>query len=624
MLDRIGEYSQSLQCYGEVIGSRTLPDYSWEAGQVHRRMGVSYIATNDPVNAFNSYSNAIKVFERCQVRRTEEHYRELLSSYEGIFYLADNSTTIDMAVLCSKIAHTLINLKDYGGARTMYTKSLTIQKQKRQADPYIVALTLHNLGNCLYDLGKLDEAAASMEEALQLIEAIPDVDSSVIGDTYHCIALVYQAKAEYQESLRMHNHALKHRRKARGTEDFKIVSTLYNMSVVLHALGMYEASIKRCGEALKLQKGEQNLVTSDLVACLGLNHRDKGELETSLKCFRESLKNRELILGKDDIIVGRTLRELASICEIRGEVEKEKKLVEQAIWIYERHICSRDKEDSEYFDKAARPPFIEGALIDLPNKLQRYLRSQDSKNLIVAAENVFIFGSLLDRRNRSTEAMECYEFCLHLFHEKLDPKHVTLADLYHRMGCLQFKLGNHDEAIARLLEALNIRKEKLSDTHPDVETTLRMLGQVYSILRQTVHSLRCFNEAIKAKRSRKFTKSRPDDEIDTLLRMGKLHLEESDFDEALACFRDCFKLQTKSRNKDEQKRLAEIFQLLGSVLFEKGDVKESRSCLLSSRQILHKWDGHEKDDILWQVEFTLVSYNMVFSPLCACCLEAKN
>ena len=98
-----------------------------------------------------------------------------------------------------------------------------------------------------------------------------------MADTYHSLAFVHQARSDIQESLTFYSNALKSRRGDPSVDKDGIVSTLVNMGKVLHMLGMYDASIKSCTDALRLveSKGDsKHLIVARVVECIGSTHRD--------------------------------------------------------------------------------------------------------------------------------------------------------------------------------------------------------------------------------------------------------------------------------------------------------------------------------------------------------------
>ena len=596
--ERINAIERALMCYEEAIDTDSFEDNSWEIGRVFMQMGICHFKLRKSEDAWDCLTEAARVFELVERKlkrikspqitmRSDRDLRDLIRCYECMLRLSEINSTrynIDKSLVLPKVAQVLVEIKQYKQAAVFYRDAIGIQKSLPGDTRFVVAINLHNLGNCLHQLGDFNEARICLEDALGSLQEIQGIEGKHVADTYHSLGFVLQSKSDLQESLSCYSNALKSRGRNVDSK-FHVVSTLSNIGEVLRLLGMYDSSIKSCKDALGLidSKDTSNFpVVSQIVECIGMTHRDRFEYEKALRCFHECLKQRrDAGETKNELSIARTLHQIGLILQLRGEKEKCEEIFKESLEIIERKVHLPRLVDAD----------AKTRLNTLKEVLKEFIEEQHEKNPIEAAESLSTLGSLLDLTDRTDEGILCNEITIKFMEEALGSDHLMLATVKHRMGGVRFRLGEFDRSISRLREALLVRRAKLGDTHILTEETLKALASAYVATGNNEMALFYFKEALSMRKDRSIGQTDKDSEADLQLRLGKLHLEQYEYAEALACLKNSLKLQRQSRLSMNERKLGDILQCMGSSLLELKQFQEARVSLLSALKILERSRG---------------------------------
>jgi len=128
-----------------------------------------------------------------------------------------------------------------------------------------------------------------------------------------------------------------------------------------------------------------------------------------------------------------------------------------------------------------------------------------------------------------------------------------------------------EEALEQLTEALRIRKLHLVGSHPDLEETLLCLGKVHHKLGNINEALNFLPEAIRARDVRLGRKHARMDDADALLQVGQLHQQSGQFRQALHSFEDCLDIRRQILGGDHPS-IGELLFYIGNLLREVGDL----------------------------------------------------
>lgn len=599
VFERTGEHERALMCYEEAVDSDCYEDNTWELGRVFMRMGVTHFALRKPEDAWDCLAEATRIFELVERKerrngitaansktRTKRDLHDLIKCYECILRLSEANPTrynIDRSLVLPKVANVLVDIKEFQKASMLFQDAILLQRSLPGDTRFLVATNLHNFGNCLHHLGEFNDALTSLEDALGLFQDIPGIEGKHIADTYFSLGIIHQSRSDMHKALNCYSNALKSRRGDAGEGNEALVSTLVRLGEVLRVLGMYDASIKSCKDAMRMldTRGDTKLLmVARIVECIGLTHRDRFEYEKSLRCYQESIRQRQEAGGTKSAALGRALHDMALVQMMKGERAKAATGFQQAFQILKLHIGFELVDET--IDAVNRTTNIK----ILAEAIARYFEKCNGEYLVDDVEIVVALGSVMFNLGMRAEAVLCNELAIKVIGDHIGCDHLISALAKYRLGSILFDEGNFEVAICRLRESLDIRRSILGENHIDTEETLKILSRAYAALGDSEMALFYFKKVVSLRKDRSSCKTDSESEADLLFRLGKLHLEQQEYVDSLTCLKDSLRLQRQSSiNRNEQK-LGETLHYMGSTLFQIKQLQEARLTLLSAMRLL--------------------------------------
>ncbi len=166
------------------------------SGDIHRRLGESYEALGQPVEAVSQYRRAIAMDPARSLRLqrkvidlqlAQNDWAPAESSLDA--YLASSEIAdAERAWALSVKAQLTIDRGDYAGAQKLLSKSLELDK-----DPIAQAEANYRLGVCAWKQGKLDDAAKLLAAARTAFRGQHPLDA----DAAYALGAIAQAKSDF-------------------------------------------------------------------------------------------------------------------------------------------------------------------------------------------------------------------------------------------------------------------------------------------------------------------------------------------------------------------------------------------------------------------------------------------
>jgi len=303
-----GRYEKSLKnCHAalNILLSSPEPD-SAEIAKIYTGMGGIY-------RSFNEYDNALKYLKRAeemQVATASDSF-EIAVTYTnlGLYYadFCDYDKALDYIDRAFKIfmkstSDSSIIAKAYSNMGFVYLRMGRHEealKQFRRAEKLISKDSLFlsvvniNLGVCLRDLGRHDEALTYHLRALNIQEKILPKDSIDKAITYNSIGITYNANGQHQKALEYHEQALKIRKKVLP-DSLETAQSHQNKCGVFISLKKPKKAIDEANYARRIYDNislpQDNILRGILYCSLGdayvmLNPMNK----KALKCYSHAL-----------------------------------------------------------------------------------------------------------------------------------------------------------------------------------------------------------------------------------------------------------------------------------------------------------------------------------------------
>ncbi|KAK1837902.1 NB-ARC and TPR domain protein, partial [Colletotrichum chrysophilum] len=306
------------------------------------------------------------------------------------------------------------------------------------------AWIFYNLGLLYSDQGRLKEAEAMYERALQGYEKAlgPDHTSTLV--TVNNLGILYKNQGRLKEAEAMHERALQGKEKALGPDHTSTLDTIHSLGILYKDQGLLkeaEAMYERALQGYEKALGPDHISTLNTVNNLGLLYSDQGRLKEAEAMYNQALQGYEKALGPDHISTLNTVNNLGLLYSDQGRLK-------EAEAIYDRAL--------QGFEKALGP---------------------DHTSTLSTVNNL---GSLYKNQGRLKEAEAMYERALQGYEKALGPDHTSTLMTVNNLGLLYKNQGRLKEAEAMHERALQGCEKALGPDHTSTLMTVNNLGLLYS------------------------------------------------------------------------------------------------------------------------------------------------
>ena len=583
------QYTEALTLYNEILSQSDMKEngkedefkyHPLDIAEVYFRRGNTYLnlkmfrqAFDDFCTCSSMYKSNISLSNKGEVGSNYMTRETYLNALEESFDLAQERVAVGKDVqgdLCNNIGDAFVRSSNYNTAITWYKKAYEFQVETGQ-DDVIQSATLHNIGNCLFDIGDLSNSEKYHEKALDLTKRALGNNHIELADTFFSLATTNQLNSNLDKSMSMYENALKIRANTLGFECVEVGLTLRGLALLFQCKGDYYQSSKTCEEALRILKAnhmEDSPYGVSLLVCLGKNYRSVGEIEKSLHNLHSALEIIQRISNDDHLEIGKILFEIGSSHENRNEFSISREYLDQSlenlcaflgfqrsdITCYEKNTFGLVKSDQE------------------PNSefMQKLSIFVSGGNGILNSDTVMLFGKILERNEYYKAALSCFEYSSYVFSESLQPRSIRLSESLHYQGKVLVVLEQFDRSEDILRDALSIRKEKLGESHIDVELTSGILGHALMRNNKNSEALDHLNFCTLARKKRLMKNdSKREEEHETELRIGKIYHDESKYDMAIVHYERSLRIVRKIYDEKDE-TYGDIYFQFGNLFSDMG------------------------------------------------------
>ncbi|KAK8036599.1 hypothetical protein PG991_001736 [Apiospora marii] len=195
-------------------------------------------------------------------------------------------------------------------------------------DMHDEAWAFYNLGNLYASQGRLGEAEAMYQRALQGKEKAWGAEHTSTLSTVNNLGNLYASQGRLGEAEAMYQRALQGKEKAWGAEHTSTLSTVNNLGLLYKAqgrLGEAEAMYQRALQGKEKAWGAEHTSTLDTVNNLGNLYAEQGRLGEAEAMYQRALQGYEKALGDDMVKTYppalNTLENLGDLFQKQGKVE---------------------------------------------------------------------------------------------------------------------------------------------------------------------------------------------------------------------------------------------------------------------------------------------------------------
>jgi tetratricopeptide (TPR) repeat protein len=202
------------------------------------------------------------------------------------------------------------------------------------AQPEVRAAVLDTIGETYRKLGRYEEAAPLLREALAIRRRLHGDEHADVASSLDHLGRLQQSAFDLDAAEGLHREALAIRRRLFGNEHPLVAASLHEIGILLADRGEYEASGEILREALAMRRrtlGGEHVDIAESLGSLASLLQNVGESEEAEPLFRQALAMQERLLGSDDLMVARTQNSLGLMLQAGGAADEAEALVRQAL-----------------------------------------------------------------------------------------------------------------------------------------------------------------------------------------------------------------------------------------------------------------------------------------------------
>ncbi|GMU56926.1 MAG: hypothetical protein AMXMBFR33_60720 [Candidatus Xenobia bacterium] len=239
-------------------------------------------------------------------------------------------------------------------------------------------------------------------------------------------------------------------------------------------------------------------------------YRVQGRYADAEPLYHESLALREQFLGEHHPHVGGSLNNLANLCYAQGRYTRARVLYRKALTVWERSLPESDLRIAVCLNNLAVIYRIQSKFPQSESLYKRALKLAETHQGPQAPQVARILSglALLCKQMGKYKKAEVYlERALEITrglgddHPDAATQLINLASVYQAQGKLgQAKMlgsqGRFEAAEPICRQAVEIRKRRLGDCHPEVADAHRELGNLYEVMGRREEALDAYNQAV--------------------------------------------------------------------------------------------------------------------------------
>jgi tetratricopeptide (TPR) repeat protein len=461
----------------------------------------------------------------------------------------------------------LIRLKLADATRLEYTSSVKM------------VWIYHNLGHCLYRLGKNDDASRCYKKARVIIEGLVLDSFHLAAVNVACGVLLFHSNASDLDQALEHFTGALPAYRAKYGESKEVATILNNVGRVHYLKANYDDALVAYEEALTIRRktlGKTSIDVAATVCNTGQTHHQKGNLEQAMEYYKEFLGLAKSRLGTNHRDVAIIYKCMADIFHERGDKIQAKEMYEKSLAVGKQALGPYHPELTSTLNKLGN---LHYEMQDLDTALQYYTEGLHVERIILEPCHPHLLVTLANiaqiHRHRGNFAAALLKYAeIHSLQIKsLGPNSLEVAETLSSMGLMEYQLKAFSAAFALYQAALRIQRDHYgTDDHIDIASTLNSIGLI--LFNQGVYELAksCFTDSLRIR-----TKLLGPDHREVAIlwyNIATIYLESGEDDVALQLYKETLRVERKALGETHHDVILTL-QHLGLVYQERGELDEA-------------------------------------------------
>jgi tetratricopeptide (TPR) repeat protein len=204
-----------------------------------------------------------------------------------------------------------------------------------------IAYIYYKIGTYLLEMVKYQEALRYFEVAINLMETLFGIESSVVGDCKDHLALVYKLQGNYKQAEKFYLEAIEIGEKAIGKEHSDHAIRLNNLALVYKSQDRYDEAIVLLEQAIAIGEktiGDEHPDHAARLSNLAGVYKLQGRYDEAIKLYKQAIVIGEKTIGREHPNYASRLNNLAGVYDLQDRYDEAIELYKQAIVIGEKTI----------------------------------------------------------------------------------------------------------------------------------------------------------------------------------------------------------------------------------------------------------------------------------------------
>jgi len=504
-----------------------------------------------------------------------------------------------------------------------------------------------NLIQVYYRLKNFDLCNDLVEKALN------DVNSKKkYGFWIEWLATIIYRKGDLNKAIELYKEASKINKSLYGEKNYHLVSIKSNLAFIREKNGDLEKAVKTLNSLKSILTslfGEKHNKTIKCLFRMSRIYEKLKDFKTSIEIYRELIRARKQIYGKDDETLGLYCNNMAFLLRENNKNDQAIEFHNKANKIFSvYHYEKFEILAKSYINTANTYNNLKNykEAINFQKKaLELYKNHYENHNIEVFSECYSSLSKLHQKLGQFDEALHCenqsfiiikslygteneksikkisnlaqinkellnYKAALQFYEEvieklrKFDFPQETIASCMNNMGILYRLSGDLKKALLFGQDALEIYKTIFGENHLQTAISYNNVGLVLQETKEYKLAIGFYEKALKSFR---IFSEYNQNILSSLSNLASTYRKSKNYPKAIEIYKECLKIcQELDSNKGNKAQLCQIMSQLGAIYYEMGDFNEAReyqSQALDSKINIYG-EYHEE---------TLISVNMLAS-----------
>uniref|UniRef100_A0A7S4RQQ2 Uncharacterized protein n=1 Tax=Ditylum brightwellii TaxID=49249 RepID=A0A7S4RQQ2_9STRA len=461
--------------------------------------------------------------------------------------------------LFHRLAYSLAQKNNWAPAIGLYRSSENLISSELGEETEIVASILYSMGWIFFEMDDYEKSASALKDCLYILNALrTDAYAKTATKSFPLTQIQFRQELYKAKALA------------------KLGEVMAIMSEYDSAIEYYEKSF----DILKKEPNRNRMEMSMVLHGKGLayywKNGEKEDLEQAMKCFEQSLRFKQVILGFSDIGLASTYEQMGNVMVEMGETSAAVPLYDEALRIIKQVELPTQEQETDIMTMQGALCCINGYYdkgISLYSKITNIMKRKMGYQEEKVACIFNLMAKAYEKIEEHRKACKMYEECLKLRKSAVGSDHLKVASTLYDMALMFHKRGKPTRALACLEESRRIRIDRLGSSVPVAET-LQQLGNISKFAAQYGAAIN-FYEGALAMRKELHGESH-ESVADVLQEMGDLMDDLGEYETAMNKFGDCLYMR-KRRLGEKHEDVASVLYAMGFTLLNKEEYERSMS-----------------------------------------------